>query len=117
MTVQEIATKLVGYCREGKFEQCYTELYSPDIVSVEPPGMGIPEAKGMDGIAAKGKAWNENIVEFHGSAVGEPIVGDNHFSMTMSYDATFKDRGRTNTSQICVYKVDNGKIVEERFFY
>jgi len=117
MTVQEIANKLVQYCREGKFEQCYSELYSPDIVSAEPPGMGIPEARGMDGIAVKGKAWNENIAEFHGSEVGDPIVADNHFSMTMSYDATFKDRGRTNTSQICVYKVSDGKIVEERFFY
>ena len=117
MTVQEIANKLVRYCREGKFQQCYDELYSPEVVSAEPPGMGIPEAKGLNGIAEKGKAWNENIVEFHGSSVGEPIIADNHFSMTMSYDATFKDRGRSNTSQICVYKIADGKIVEERFFY
>jgi len=117
MTVQEIANKLVQYCREGKFEQCYTELYSPEILSAEPPGMGIPEVKGMGGIAEKGKKWNENILEFHSSEVGDPIVADSHFSLTMSVDATFKDIGRSNTSQICVYKVADGKIVEERFFY
>lgn len=117
MTVQEIANKLVQYCREGKFQQCYEELYSPEIISAEAPGLGIPEAKGFDQIAEKGKKWNDNIVEFHGSEVGDPIVADSHFSMTMSYDATFKDSGRSNTSQICIYKVADGKIVEERFFY
>jgi len=117
MTVQEIANKLVQYCREGKFEQCYKELYSPDIISAEPPSTGFPEAKGFDALAEKGKKWNENIAEFHGSEVGDPIVADSHFSMTMSFDATFKDSGRSNTSQICVYKVADGKIVEERFFY
>jgi len=85
MTVQEIANKLVSYCREGQWDKCYSELYSPEIISAETPGMGIPEAKGFEALAEKGKKWNANILEFH--------------------------------SQICVYKVTDGKIVEERFFY
>jgi len=117
MTVQEIANKLVSYCREGQWDKCYSELYSPEIISAETPGMGIPEAKGFEALAEKGKKWNANILEFHSNSVGEPIVAENHFSMTMSFDATYKDRGRVATSQICVYKVTDGKIVEERFFY
>ena len=117
MTVQDIANKLVQYCREGKWEQCYTELYSPEILSAEAPGLGIPDANGFDQLAEKGKKWNENILDFHSNSVGEPIVAENHFSMTMTFDATYKDRGRAKTNQICVYKVADGKIVEERFFY
>lgn len=117
MTIQEIANKLVQYCREGKYQECYQELYSPDILSAEPPNMGIPEAKGFDALKVKGERWNANIVEFHSSSVGDPICADDYFSCTMTYDATFKEGGRSKTSQICLYKVTDGKITEERFFY
>ena len=36
MTTQEVADKLVSLCREAQFETAVAELYSPNIVSVEP---------------------------------------------------------------------------------
>ena len=117
MTTQEIADKLVAYCREGKFAECYTELYAPNCKSIEPEATGWPVAEGLEAMAEKGKKWNENIVKAHGGTVGDPIVANGYFSCTMDYDMTFKDRGRQVMSQICVYKVDEGKVTEERFFY
>ena len=55
--------------------------------------------------------------EFHGAAIGDPIVSGNHFSCSMMMDATFKETGRERMDEICVYEVKDGKIVKEQFFY
>lgn len=117
MTTQEIATRLVELCRQGDFEKVYKELYSPECVSIEPKGAQMEVCNGLEEMAVKGKMWNESMEEFHGSTIGEPIVADNHFSMTMTMDATFKDVGREKMNELCVYEVKDGKIVKEQFFY
>lgn len=117
MNTQEVANRLVELCRSGQFEQCYQELYSPDVWSIEPAGNPMEKVQGLDGIKAKGETWNSMMEEFHGSAVGDPIVSGNHFSCTMMYDATFKEGGRQEMNEICVYEVKDGKIVKEQFFY
>lgn len=117
MSTQEIANKLADLCRKGDYETIYQELYSPACVSIEPKGAMMEVCEGLEAMAAKGKAWNESMEEFHGSSVGEPIVAGNHFSMTMMMDATFKGRGREKMNELCVYEVQDGKIVKEQFFY
>ncbi len=117
MTTQEIANRLVELCRKGDFKTVYEELYSPDCVSIEPKGSEMEICEGLEAMAAKGKAWNESMEEFHGSSLGEPIVADNHFCMTMMMDATFKDVGREKMNELCLYEVKDGKIVKEQFFY
>ena len=57
------------------------------------------------------------VAEFHGNEVSEPIVADNFFSCRMKMDATFKEGGRQSIEEICLYQVENGKIVKEEFFY
>ena len=67
MTTQEIAEKLVAYCREGKYDQCYSELYSPNCKSIEPESSGFPVAEGIEAMAEKGKQWNRGKEEgLHG---------------------------------------------------
>ena len=117
MNTQEIANKLVNYCRQGDFQSCYEELYSPNCVSIEPKGAQWEVANGMAEMAEKGKKWNEMVAEMHGAEVGEPIVAGNHFSCRMWNDLTFKDGNRTQMDELCVYEVQNGKIVKEQFFY
>ena len=115
MTVQEIANRLVDYCRKGEYETCYQELYSPEIESIEPDGT---VSKGFEELAAKGKEWNARIKEFHGSTVGDPIVSGNFFSLPMSMNVTFEGApGPTQFEEICVYEVTDGKVVKEQFFY
>ncbi len=119
MTTQEVANQLVKLCREGKFEECIQQLYSPDIVSIEPDG-GPWESKvqGLSAIAKKGEQWNEMLAEFHSSEISDPIVAENFFSIAMKSNVTLKGMDHPiDMDEICVYHVDNGKVVKEQFFY
>ena len=44
------------------------------------------------------------------------IAGD-WFSVAMGIDATYKGMGRMDMQEICVFRVREGKIVHEQFFY
>ncbi len=116
MTTQEVANKLVEYCRLHQEEKAYQELYSPEITSVE---MSEPmkEVHGMDGIEKKGQWWNENF-EVHGNTFSDPVVADNHFAVKIWMDTTHKPSGqRSQMNELAVYQVKDGKIWREQFFY
>ena len=119
MSTQEVADALVKYCSEGKFLEATDALYSPDIVSVEaaaPPGQS-PESKGIEAVKQKGEWWAANH-EVHSSTVEGPLVADSHFAVTFKLDVTFKpEKRRFTMEEIAVYKVRDGKIVHEQFFY
>ena len=94
-------------------------LYSPDIVSMEagaPPGQSR-ESKGIDAVRAKGEWWVNNH-EVHSSSVEGPLVAGAYFAVTFKLDVTFKPQNRRFTmEEVAVYKVANGKIAYEEFFY
>lgn len=117
MNTQEIANKLVEYCRTGQFQKCYEELYADNCVSIEPKGAMMEIAEGMESIHEKGKKWNEMVQEMHSAEVSDPIVAGSFFSLTMKNDVTFKEQGRMQLEEVCVYEVQNGKVVKEQFFY
>ena len=117
MTTQEVADKLVGYCRTGQFEDAMKELYGSNIVSIEPKGAPMERVEGFEGVVKKAEFFNNMVEEFHGNEVSEPLVADNFFSCSMKMDATFKEGGRQSMEEICLYQVENGKIVREEFFY
>ncbi len=119
MTTQEVADSLVKLCSAGKFQEAVETLYSPDIVSMEagaPPG-GSRESKGIEAVKAKGDWWAANH-EVHSSTVGGPLVAGSHFAVTFKLDVTFKPQDRRFAlEEVGVYKVVDGKIVYEEFFY
>lgn len=120
MPIESIAQRLVELCREGKFEQAQEELYAPDAVSIEPEGLppgALGNAKGLPAIIEKGRQFQAAIEAVHGGTVSEPAVAGNWFSVALMFDATFKGRGRMKLEEICVYRVRDGKIVQEQFFY
>lgn len=117
MNAKEIAETLVSWCNNGDYDRCYTELYSPKAVSIEPEWAKNPKAEGMQEIAKKG-AWWEKTFEVHSSKASRPIVASNWFSVRFDMDTTHKPSGhRSQTSEIAVYQVKDGKIVQEQFFY
>ena len=120
MNTQQIAERLVALCREGQYEQVYDELFADDAENIEMPAMAngpLGNAKGLDAIRAKGKAWGEAVEQVHGGSVGEPSVSGNWFSVPMSLDVTMKGQGRMQMEEMCLYQVRDGKIVREQFFY
>ena len=117
MTTQQIANRLVFLCRQEKHPQAQAELYDQNIESFEDEKLGLPPTKGMDAIHQKVKEWDASVIEIHSTFVSEPIVTGNYFAITMENDITFKDRGRVQIKEICLYEVKASKIVRERFFY
>jgi ketosteroid isomerase-like protein len=120
MNTEQIAQRLVELCRQGEYEQAQVELYADDAVSIEPEGLppeALGNARGMDAIREKGRKFNESIETMHGSSVSDPVVAGNWFSVSMRLDVTMKGMGRIDMSEICVYRVRDGKIVHEQFFY
>jgi hypothetical protein len=117
MTTQEIAKRLVNYCKSGDWEKAQKELYSKNAVSIEPPGSNWPErTEGLEAIIQKGNQFNEMVDEMHGLEVSEPLIADGYFGCTMTLDYTFKGMPRMKNSELCIYKVEGGKIVSEQFF-
>ena len=119
MTTQQVADKLVQLCSEGKFQEAVETLYSPDIVSMEagaPPGQSR-ESKGLEAVKAKGDWWVANH-EVHSATVEGPLVAGSHFAVTFKLDVTFKPQSKRFTmEEVAVYKVADGKVVYEEFFY
>ncbi len=118
MTTQEVANRLVELCREGKYDQAISELYSPDIVSVEPEGAPHQTVTGLDGIAKKSVAFQSMIERVNTSFVSDPIAAENFFSCAMKMNVRMKGAPvDIDMDEICVYTVNDGKIVKEEFFY
>lgn len=119
MTTQEVADELVKYCSQGKFAEAVEALYSPEIVSMEaaaPPG-GSREAKGIEAVRAKGKWWGENH-EVHSIKVDGPVVAGPQFAVAFKMEVTFKPASRRMVmEEVAVYKVADGRVVYEEFFY
>jgi hypothetical protein len=118
MTTQEVANKLVAYIRQGQIAEAQTELYSDEIICIEPEGAMAPHfTKGKKAVAEKGKQFASMIEERHGGSCSDPVVGGRYFSISMKLDATIKGMGRQLLDEICVYEVKDGKILYEQFFY
>lgn len=119
MTTNEVADTLVKLCSQGKFEEAIDKLYSQDIVSVEagaPPG-GSRESKGFAAVKGKSEWWTANH-EVHSASVEGPLVAGSHFAVTFKLDVTFKPESkRFQMEEVGLYKVADGKIVYEEFFY
>ena len=119
MTTKEVADELVKFCKVGKFHEAIEALYSADVVSMEamaPPG-GSREVKGIDAVRGKGKWWMDNH-EVHSCKVEGPLIAASHFAVTFKIDVTFKPESkRFLMEEVAVYKVTDGKVVYEEFFY
>ena len=57
------------------------------------------------------------LEEFQGTTVSEPIIADDYFAVTYTMDITYKGAPRMTETELAVYKVADGKIVREEFFY
>jgi len=117
MTTSQIADRLVELCRQGQFEAAQTELFSEDAISIEPEESPMDVAEGLAAIQEKGRQFMASVEQMHGIVVSEPVVAGNFFTVAMALDTTYKGRGRVNMEELCVYEVDDGKIVSEQFFY
>lgn len=117
MSTKQVADRLVALCREGKFHEAIDELYAKNIVSKEPKGSDFEITEGLEAVRAKTERFEGSIAEIHHSTISDPIVAQDHFACVMDIDATYKEHGRMAMSEICIYEVNEGKIIKDNFFY
>ncbi len=117
MKTQDVANRLISMCREDKNMEAIEELYADNIVSKEMPGMPGETVSEKEAVTKKSADWLANVQEFHSGEISNPLIAGNHFSCNMSFDVTFKDSGRKQIEEVCVFEVNNGKIINEQFFY
>jgi hypothetical protein len=117
MKTEEIAKKLVEFCREAKWEAAQKELYAADVVSIEPQATPVfaKETRGLAAIIEKGHKFNAMVEKLHAISVSDPVVAGSSFACAMQMDITMKGQGRMNMGELCVYDVKDGKIVSEQF--
>jgi SnoaL-like domain len=116
-TTEEVATKLVDYCRKGEWMKAVDDLYAKDIVSVEPRTMeNMPaEMRGLDQVRGKTDWWEKNF-EVHNSKVGGPFVARDTFVVQFDVDVTEKaSKKRMQMSEVGIYQVKDGKVTREEF--
>lgn len=74
--------------------------------------------KGLDAIAEKSKKFQNMIEKFNSNIITNPVVAENFFSCAMLMNVKMKGVPvAVDMDEVCVYSVNNGKIVKEEFFY
>jgi ketosteroid isomerase-like protein len=117
MNTEEVANKLVEYCRKGEWMKAVDDLYAKDIVSVEPHAMeNMPaEMRGIDQVRGKTEWWEKNM-EVHSAKVSGPFVARDTFVVQFDVDATDKNsKKRMQMSEVGIYTAKDGKVVREEF--
>ena len=117
MNTEEVAKKLVDYCRNREWMKAVDDLYAKDIVSVEPREMeNMPaEMHGIDQVRGKTEWWEKNM-EVHSAKVGGPFVARDTFVVQFDIDVTEKaSKKRMQMSEVGIYAVKDGKVSREEF--
>ncbi len=121
MSAMEIGKQLVELCNAGKDDEVVDRYYDEKIVSIEGQGSDEMPAR-MEGIEAiRGKhAWWYDNHEIHSTRAAGPFCGhrDDQFAVLFEMDITNKPSGqRMQMSEVALYTVAGGKIVQEEFLY
>jgi ketosteroid isomerase-like protein len=118
MTTSEVAHRFADLCRSGRYVEAVTELYAPDVVSIEPDGGMWPEhTRGYDRVLQKAYMFAELVERQNHGYVSEPVVAGEHFSISMILDVTLRGGGRFRIEGVSVHHVRDGLITLEHFFY
>ena len=117
MSTEEVAKKLVEYCRKGEWMKAIDDLYAKDIMSVEAQAMeNMPaEMRGIEQVRGKTEWW-EKQMEVHSAKVTGPFVARDTFVVQFDVDVTDKaSKKRMQMSEVGIYTVKDGKVAREEF--
>jgi hypothetical protein len=116
MTTQEIANDLVTLCQQGKFDEAGEKYWADDVLSVEAMG-DETESHGKSAVRGKSEWWN-NTFEVNEVKVEGPYLHGDNFIVRFMMSTTNKQTGeKASMDETALYRLKDGKIAEERFFY
>ena len=118
MTTQQVADTLVQLCRAGKVEEAKVQLFTEETLSIEPREGLLPmQVKGLTAIQQKAELFIAHVEQFYGDTLTDPYIAGDYFSIGWTSDLQMKGQERQTNHEICLYKVKDGKIISEEFFY
>lgn len=116
-TTAELAKDFLALLKDHKHEAAAERYNADDIVSHEPMEGPMAVCRGKAAVKGKGDWWT-SAHEVHKMDVAGPFVNGEQFALHFDIEVTVKETGaRQAMSEVGLYTVKNGKIVEERFFY
>jgi ketosteroid isomerase-like protein len=116
-TARETAHAFTALLKQHKHQEAAAQFNAPDIRSVENMEGPMADIRGAEAVKQKSDWWYANH-EVHGGSVEGPFMNADQFAVRFEMDITAKAAGqRMQMTEIGLYTVRDGKIVEERFFY
>ena len=118
LSIGEVAADFSALWLAGEFRAAGEKYWAEDVVSIEPcaPLDGVDaECRGIEAVREKNLRWfsTRGIEDL---SLDGPFVTGDHFALFA--DMLIAHGGRlTPHSEIAVFIVRDGKIVEERYFY
>lgn len=117
MSVLENAQKLQNMMAEGKTMEAFDELYHDNVQVYE-----MPTGEHRDGKEAQRKAiegWFSAVKEVNGGGVTS-ITANEETGVSSAetwMDITMQDGNRMKMEEVAIQKWEDGKIIEEKFYY
>jgi hypothetical protein len=117
-STQAVANRFNELAQQEKWFEIQDELFGDDVTSTEPAHASLlPDVAGKKAVREKGETWVSKITAFHGGSTSAPLVAGDHFVVTRRAAIDVKEIGRLDVDQLMVYRVKNGQIISEQFFY
>ncbi|MGZ3753560.1 MAG: SnoaL-like domain-containing protein [Flavisolibacter sp.] len=114
-TIHEIANGLTELIGDQKFVEAYEKLFADDAESIDPLNKEQPALKGLEKLIAREKDFLART-EIHLLTVSQPIIAGSYFTLSLHMDFTIAGQGKMLVEELCVYKVNDGKIISQQFF-
>jgi ketosteroid isomerase-like protein len=117
-TTQEVAARFHELAQQEKWFEIQDELFAEDVRSIEPPtAKYLHDAEGKAAVRKKGEDFVKRVEAVHKSYTSQPVMGGDYFAVGRELDITVQGVGRMQMNEIMLYKVKDGRIVSEQFFY
>ena len=114
MNIQTAVKNLNNKILQGKALEAFEEYYADNVVMQE--NNNNPTI-GKDANRKREHDFFSAITEFRGAEVKNVIVGENVSIVEWFMDYTHSDWGVVKVNQVSVQEWQNGKIINERFYY
>ncbi|WP_448585175.1 SnoaL-like domain-containing protein [Thermaurantiacus sp.] len=116
MDIRDLAEEFAELCAAGRGEEAAARYWADDIRTYEAVPGEYAETHGKDQALEKARWWAENH-EVHEIEVEGPFVNGNQFLLYWEIEVTPKGGEREDIEEMVLYTVEEGRIVEERYFY
>lgn len=100
---------------QGKALEAFDQYYHDDVIMQENDN---PKVIGKEANRAREEEFFNSITDFRGAKVLKVAIGENNTTMVEWHmDYTHKDWGIRNITQVAVQQWQEGKIINEKFYY